>query len=159
MTKKETKQKDTGQKKVIRLTRADILKTKDEPQWVNIDILGGEIPLVPLSDGEWAQIENKIVSGLTTKASKRELEKVKAVGEKELEDYKFDIDIAAIQQNDYEADCMAVAFCMADGEKWTVEDVKQIKPPGAVEEIAKKIYDISGVSKEKKKAVKSFRKK
>ena len=63
----------------------------------------------------------------------------------------LDIDLELASLADFEADCLAVFYGMADDERWTVDEVKKMQPPGAVAEIAEKVYQMSGVSKQKKK--------
>ena len=71
-----------------------------------------------------------------------------------------EIDAEEIQLLEYEARAKAVAYGLSVGEdKWTVEEVKQLRPIGVIEEIAQFIYEISGISQEANEFAHSFRQK
>jgi len=138
-----------------KLTKADILQGTNKVEQVYIEKLGGTIPLRPLTDGEFAQIDAMKTAGLKIKG-KPQTEGKKQGKKSDLEAQEMEIDIEAMQKNDFEADCLAVSFAIADDEKWTVEEVKQM-PAGSAKEIAKAVYQLSGATPEGASDVKSFR--
>ena len=44
-----------------------------------------------------------------------------------------------------------------NGETWEVDEVKQLRPVGVVEEIAEFVFEISGVTEEASEQARSFR--
>lgn len=146
---------------VKRLSRADILSGRRREHVFCVEELGGEIVLRPLADGQWAQVMAVKSAGgkLTGRPVMDKFGNVdrKASGESML----VEIDLKTATEQEYEADCLAVAYSLSDtrpgGETWTVNDVKRMEPPGVVKKIAMKVYAITGVSKEAVDWASSFR--
>ncbi|MDI6840434.1 MAG: hypothetical protein QMD71_06285 [bacterium] len=144
---------------MAKLTKADILKGKNQVHTQYFEKLDGELDLRPLTEGEWAEIEATRasagkVSGKPVFDKKGNIDR--AATEKALE---VEIDTKQTQLLDFEAKAMAVAFALSIDEQWTIDEVKQLRPVGVVEEIAEFVFNISGVSEEAIEQVRSFRKK
>jgi len=140
---------------VKRLTKVELLKGKENVEYVYFQELDGELPLKPLTDGQWAQVRTVRFSGMTAK------------GKPGSKNPDMEFEIGKLREQAYEASVLAVSFAIADGETWTVDDVKSLKPAGIVEKIAKEVFRITGVNpdigaeftKEQEKEAKNFRKK
>ena len=140
---------------VKRLTKADLLQGKDAVEYIYFEDLGGEIPLKPLTDGQWSQIRTIKFSGLTAK------------GKPGTKNPDIEYDMSKIRENAHEAAALAVSYSIADGATWTVNEVKNLRPAGIVEKIAAEVFRITGVSpdegseftKAQEQEAKNFRKK
>lgn len=143
---------------MVKLSKTDILEGRDSEHVVYFEELGGEIVLRPLTDGQWARISaiKGDIGKIVTKPSygKDRLGSISGVA-----DMLLEVDLKRATENEAEADAQAVAYSLSDpqGEKWTVEDIRKMKPAGVVKKIAAKVYYISGVSKEAAEWAKSFR--
>ncbi|AIF45643.1 hypothetical protein [Virgibacillus sp. SK37] len=106
------------------------------------------IPVRPLSKDENARIQKLQSKGQKTRGVLNQENPEKSSME-------IEIDNAASAQYNAEAEILAVSLCIADGEKHTIEEVKNL-PSGVVSQIAKAIYRISGIAvkKEDKEALK-----
>ncbi len=138
---------------VKRLTKADLLKGKESVEYVFFEELDGELPLKPLTDGQWSQVRAVRFAGM------------KAKGKPGSSDPDMEFEVGKLREQSFEACALAVSFAIADGETWTVDDVKRMRPAGIVEKIADEVFRITGVSpdegveftKEQEEDVKSFR--
>src|SRR5690606_33913782 len=140
---------------VRRLSKSDLLQGRDQVHYVYFEELGGEIPLRPLTDGQWAQIQaikssGGILRGRPVMDADGDIDMSKT-------ELALEIDVAKASEKDYEADALTVMYALADGSRWTLEDVKQLRPAGIVQKIAKKVREISGVLPEQLSALESFR--
>ena len=129
-----------------KLTKADVLRTASEDNVVYkyFEKLKGELPIRPLSDGEAQEIEVKQLSNLDIDISNlKNLEG--ASKEQILKKLDMDVDLGEFLGDDYEANCLACKFGLAFDESLTVEEVKELRPPGIVEDIANKIFELSGM--------------
>ena len=142
-----------------RLTKNDILRTAsdDEITYEYFEKLDGEIPLRALSDGEAQKIETKQFGNLDIDVSN--IQNLEGGSKEEiLNNLDMEMDIKDFLGDDYEANCLACSFGIAFEEKMTIEEVKELKPPGIVEDIANRIYKISGMEGSGvEDALKSFR--
>ena len=145
---------------VNKLTKAAILQGKVLVVDFYVEELGGSIPLRPLTEGQFNKVETTKMGGIKVKGnpikskgrgSKREDMNVNMDG------LEMEMDLEVIQEKEFEADCLAVAYAIADGEKWTTEDVKGIRPPKTVSKIAQEVYRISGATPQGVDDAKSFR--
>lgn len=143
---------------MAKLTKADILKGATQVHSHYFEKLGGEIDVRPLTEGEWAEIEAMRVKGTKIKGQPK-FDKNGNFDVKALQQsMAVEIDAEEIQLLEYEARAKAVAYGLSVGEdKWTVEEVKQLRPIGVIEEIAQFIYEISGLSQEANEFAHSFR--
>ncbi len=144
-----------------RLTKADILRQASDSEenitYEYFEKLDGELPLRPLSDGEAQQIENKQLENLDF--SFDNIAELEGKGKQEiLDEVDFSISLDEFFGDDYEANCLTCSFGIAFEEKMTVKEVKQLRPPGIVEDIANRIREISGMEGSGvEDALKSFR--
>lgn len=131
-------------------TKKQILNGKADLHDVNLPD-GRTVRVRPLADGEWAEVEACQVRGQTVTAeadASGEAGKPKSVT----------IDMEQMQRADYESDVLAAAHGLThSGEIWTPNDVRRIPIVGAARTIAKKIYAITGVTKDAEELVRSFR--
>ena len=144
---------------VKRLTKADIITGRDSVTYFYVEEFDGEIALHPLTEGQFNQVQQIKSAGSSLKGNAvmgedGEIDKVATA--KNLE---INIDSTKASKYEFEGDATAVAYSMSsrDGEKWTVEEVMEMRPPGVVKKIANEIYKISQVSKEQAEHIASFR--
>ncbi len=130
------------------LTKAKILAGKDYRETVEVPSLGGSVEIRPLTQAEYAKIEVMRTEGIvvTGKSGKGR-------------DADVEVDISKIKEKEIEADCFAVVAGLVTGAPWTLAEVQEISPAGAVKEIAAEIYRISGVTPEGAEIADRFRKK
>lgn len=132
------------------LTKAKILSGKDYRETVYIKSLNGEVTIRPLTQSEYARVESLLAEG--TKVS------VKGRGKNlDSSDANVEVDVGEITRKEHESQCLTVSLCLSGDESWTEEEVGQISPAGAVKEIAKEIYRISGVNPDGRKLAENFR--
>jgi len=138
------------------LTKNDILNGSDVGREVAFDRLGGSLMLYPLTEGQWAQVEDTQMSGFDFSLDSDELdmeaidsEQSRAAIMAQLKP-KVSFDLAAYQTGSALADAMAVAFSLSgSGEQWTPEEVQGMRPIGIIADIAKVVYEISGIQPDK----------
>lgn len=133
------------------LTKADILQGTKKTHIVQVEEFNGEVAIKPLSQGQWAQVEIIKSGGI----------KFRGKPGKDSKDYsgmEMEMDISEVQKNDHEGDCVAVAYALSINETWTVQDVKDIQPPGVVKRLAEEVYRISGVTVDGLNEIRNFRK-
>ena len=139
-----------------RLTRADLLAGTKRVEYVYFEELDGEIPLRPLTDGEFSRVEAiKASGGMTMTAKPQAVKGNRATVD--ASSMEINVDMEKLAEKGFEADCQAVAYSMADGAAWTVADVRQLSPPGIVAKIAAKVYEISGATPAGAKEAEFFR--
>lgn len=140
-----------------KLGRAELLKGADDTQEVSIRALGGAtIEIRPLTSGQFAQVD-----AIRNRGTKLEGQPVMdRNGNPDMENTKFNLSINMedMTSSEFEADALAVFYGVVGDYNWTVDEVKQIKPAGAVSEIARKIYQASGVMRSQREALDRFRK-
>jgi len=134
------------------LTKADILQGKDNVQNVYIPELEGEVALRPLTDGQMAQVKVIQSAGIQFRGAPgraQGLKETKGVGAlSELEALQamgdtLEFDISEVTKNEYEAKCLAVSYALSVNETWTIQDVKNLRPAGVVDVIAKVVFDMT----------------
>lgn len=143
---------------MAKLTKADILKGTNNIRTQYFDKLGGEVELRPLTEGEWAEIEALRSSGAKIKGKptfKNGNLDIKSMQQ----NLQVEIDSKEIQLMEFEAKAKAVAWGLSTSpdNQWTVEEVKQLRPVGVVDDIAEFIFKISGVTKEGAEEARNFR--
>lgn len=139
---------------IVRLSRADIIKGKNNIRYVYFEKLGGELPLRPLTDGQASQIEAVRTRGTVLKG----MPKMDANGDVDVDgsDLDLTIDLEKASSASFEADALAVFYGIAETERndqWTVNDVKRMQPVGIVNEIASVIYQMSGIKPKGRKVL------
>ncbi len=143
---------------MAKLTKADILKGVDQVKTLYLESMGGEVDVRPLTEGEWAEIEATRGSGAKIKGSP----KFDKNGNFDIrgmqQDLQVVIDSKEMQELEFEAKAKAVAYGLStEGEVWTVDEVRQLRPVGVVNEIAEFVFEISGVTEETSQEARSFR--
>ncbi len=144
---------------MAKLTKADILKGASQVKTQYFEKLGGELDVRPLTEGEWAEIESIRGSGVKIKGSP----KFDRNGNFDIQSMKKDIqmviDPKEMQMLEFEAKAKAVAWGLSTSSdnQWTVEEVKQLRPVGVVDDIAEFIFKISGVTEEGAEEARNFR--
>ncbi len=144
---------------MAKLTKADILKGVNNVKTQYFDKLGGEVEVRPLTEGEWAEIEALRSSGAKIKG-KPTFDKSGNLDIKTMQqNLQVEIDSKEIQLMDFEAKAKAVAWGLSTSSdnQWTVEEVKQLRPVGVVDDIAEFIFKISGVTEEGVEEARNFR--
>jgi hypothetical protein len=130
----------------MKLTKAQILEGTSAVKEVRINTLDGDVEIRPLTDGEWATVQEIINRGVVTKVKGRTPVTEVDAGKAEINDHKSDLFICRTGLT----------------EKWSDDELDKL-PAGAVSEISEAIQDLSGVSKRPKRdelmdeAVRSFR--
>src|SRR5690554_6693138 len=145
---------------MAKLTKADILKGVNNVRTQYFDKLGGEIDVRPLTEGEWAEIEALRSSGAKIKG-KPAFDKSGNLNIKSMQqNLQVEIDSKEIQLMEFEAKAKAVAWGLSTSpdNQWTVEEVKQLRPVGVIDDIAEFIFKISGVTEESVEEARNFRK-
>ncbi len=142
------------------LTKAEILQGKTARRTVPIAALDGEVTIRPLTDGEFHQIQQKFVEAVTMKLdiSPEDLETELGPDTPKLASkLNTEIDVAEFAQADYDSSLLAAAYGLTVGdEEWSPEEVAQM-PPGAAEQIADEVYDLSGSRPEQEVVLRHFR--
>lgn len=144
---------------MAKLTKVDILKGVNNVKIQYFDKLGGEIEVRPLTEGEWAEIEALRSSGAKIKG-KPTFDKSGSLDIKSMQQkLQVEIDSKEIQLMEFEAKAKAVAWGLSTSpdNQWTVEEVKQLRPVGVVDDIAEFIFKISGVTEEGAEEARNFR--
>lgn len=144
---------------MAKLTKADILKGVNNVRTQYFDKLGGEIDVRPLTEGEWAEIEALRSSGAKIKG-KPTFDRSGNLDIKSMQQsLQVEIDSKELQLMEFEAKAKAVAWGLSTSpdNQWTVEEVKQLRPVGVIDDIAEFIFKISGVTEESVEEVRNFR--
>lgn len=142
------------------LTKAELLQGKTARRTVQIEALDGEVEIRPLTDGEFHQIQQKFVQAVTMRLdiSPEDLESELGPDTPKLASkLNTEIDVGEFAQADYDSSLIAAAWGLSVGdEEWTMEEVAQL-PPGAAEQIADEVYDLSGSRPEQEVVLRHFR--
>lgn len=137
------------------LTRSDIINGTFERKEVMIELLGQEISLRPLTDGEFNAIEaiKKDIGKVKTlvkvekgKEDNIDIEEAaqKAEAEQKEKEMELELDLRKTEEQKYYADCLAAAYGLSnDREKFHPSDIKNMRPVGVVHEIAEAVIRIS----------------
>ena len=131
----------------MKLTKEKLLTGTALVHDVQFDRLGGTLALRSLSDGEWARVKTCMSEGISVISEA-----------KSPEDAKVQIGIAEVTKSQFEANCLAVSIALSvNGDTWTIDEVKALRPAGIIEEIAQAVYELSSVSREEMAELHSFR--
>ncbi len=133
-----------------------ILKGKDFIKKINIKELGGEIQIRPLTEGEWTEISAMAVKSAKTEFTPIFDKKGNVDKERTKDSVRFNFDVETLQKGDFEKNILACKYGIVE-EGLTVEELKQLSPPGIIKKIADEIYKISGIEEEELKALQFFR--
>jgi hypothetical protein len=140
------------------LKKSDILRTTKGSEEMEIEGLG-PVLLRPLSEGEYQKSQAMILTAVSAITSSDVLRKRKP-GTDLLDDVEVRFDLGELTKGEFEANSY-IASCglSTNGEKWTVEEIKSISPPGFIEKIAREVCRISGVGGDIEDLIGSFRQK
>jgi len=131
----------------------DLILGKETVHDTYIEELNGTLPLRPLTDGEWSQVQNLQRKGMKLKTAPMEPGKART----QKPEVGFEFDLQEFSQAEYAADLLIVKFGVVIPGGLTDTDIKNMKA-GAPAAIARKILEITGVKKENIEQIKSFRK-
>jgi len=129
----------------MEFTKAQIIQGIARIEEVEVEGFDGKIPIKPLTDGQYTEIEEIRIRGTKVKGSVKDPDSI-----------EMEIDLEVSTKQGFLADVKTVYYGLATTEKWTEDEIKSITPPGIVDKLAKEIYRISGVTS--LDAVKKFRK-
>lgn len=136
------------------LTKADILRGT-EP--VEVEIEGrGKILIRALTEGEYQMSRSIQLSAITASTNVDELTKAGTRGD-DLAKMAVNLEVGKLDTVDFESKVFVVSCGLSITEKWTVDEVKAMTPPGSVEKIAKEVFRISGLGEGMDSLITSFR--
>jgi len=130
---------------------------------------GDSIRLFSLTDGQAAEVEairmrgmSIDMSGVDFGAAQQTAQAAKTRAGAELlrgSNVGMTMDMERMTRADYDADAQAVMYSLNNGkqERWTIMEVKDLQPSGVVAKLAAAVYDLSGMKKEDKEGLDSFR--
>lgn len=154
---------------MVLLTRKDIINGASERQEVEIPLLGQTISLRPLTDGEYAEIEaiRKDVGEIKTNLAFDEkggvdVNKVRKKVKADKNGLELKLDLKKSEEMNYYADCLTTAYGLSnEQERFTPEDVRNMRPLGVVSQIADAVIRISKLDEPEKvnEEMKTFREK
>lgn len=132
------------------ITRSDIIGGKKKVESYNFPKIGGELRLRPLTDNEMQKVTARMKSeGIGETEVKPVIKNGKVDKEATMSgvDMKFNVETA--QMAAYSASRLAITISLdndenTDEEKFTEEELGEF-PAGSVDEIASKVFEISGV--------------
>lgn len=119
------------------LTKADILMGVNSPKKIEIETLGGELWLRPLSSAEANEIMNIEAQGYGTFNASSIRGQTTTDGK---------MNLAKVQEKQAEAKYQAIFKSINNkkNDEWDYEEIKEM-PSDAIDEIYKKVMDLSGV--------------
>lgn len=144
---------------IKKLDKSAILNGAAQVHYEYVEELGGELALVPLTEGQYSQVSIIKSSGIKMKGNPSFDAEGRPDFSNVASSFTMEMDLEKINESDFEADVLAVAYSLSGGtgEHWTVEDVKKIRPAGIVSKVAKVVYSITGVTPAKIEQVQNFR--
>ena len=117
------------------LRKADILQGASRVEEVFIEALGGNLPLRPLTDGQWARVKAKRSA------------RIRAKGQSGDSNPNIDFSIGELEEDAYFSNVLAVKYGIATEDRWAESEIEQM-PLSAVNEIAMHIYELTGVKED-----------
>lgn len=143
------------------LTRADIINGKKNIQTIHFDEVGGKLKLRPLTDCELQRVIQTMNMGALKNLKAKPIMKGKELDrEATLNTLIEDVDLTEAGKYKYRASLQAIKFSLDHDDyedKFTEEDIGSF-PPGSVDVVASKVFEISGVDDPDNERVKRFRK-
>jgi len=143
-----------------KLSKSDILLGKDLEVVMHIPELDGDLILHPLTERQYVQVVAIQSGGAKMKGAPVYRADGNIDKEASMSSMSMEIDLEDSMLREFEANATAVAFSLSSnkpgGEHWTVDEVMEIRIPGLIEKIAKRVMEISTFED---KEVESFRKK
>ncbi len=141
------------------LTRDDILRGSKKTKTITIKELGGDIEIRPLNEGQWAEIDAKKVEmfKIDIEPVMKQVDGQKVYdNEKTRDNIKITSDLSKSKNIEFETNLLICKYGMVL--EFTIDELKQISPPGVIKKIADEILKLSQVSEEELQELKSFRK-
>lgn len=135
------------------LSKEDILRGVNDPELVEIESLGGEIPLRPLSKNEWHKIEKIEAKAYGKFEANEEAIRAAQKGKRQAKGKskmhtKGIIDLEKQTKAEFEGKTEALYLSMNNNHKeasdWTKEEIQQLKS-NAFDEIFTAVQKLSGV--------------
>ena len=145
------------------ITRSDIISGKNNVETFHFDKIGGELRLRPLTDHEMQKIVARIKSeGIGTIKAKPVMKNGTVDKDATMDGINMDFNIENAQMANYQGACLAITMSLdneenSEEEKFTEDELKQF-PAGSVDEIAAKVFEISGVDDPDPERMRKFRK-
>ena len=119
------------------LTKARLLQGKERVESVYIKALDAKVNIRPLDETDCAEAMAVLVKGF-------DMNMPVGRGTKGM-DQTMNLSMEQFVRNKAEQDAVVAAYGLScGGEKWTPKEVKEIKTPGALSEIAQAVRDLTG---------------
>lgn len=139
------------------ITKSDILEGKNKYKKEYIEAFEDEVWLRKLTDPEVTELQSIMASagGSKMEMAVSNLENVDNKDKEDIEIRDMEVDTSKAIQKSREARYTAIAYSLSNeksGDEWTPEEVKDGLEPAAINELAEKIAEFSGVI-----GMKSFR--
>ena len=134
------------------LTMSDILSGKEQTHDVFIKALDGKVKLRPLGLDEIAKAQGFTVRAINVRAQAP----LKSGAMPDVADLNFNLKDLFISEAESQIH-MAAMGLSCNGEKWTVDQARQIRPADAVKQIAEAVEKISGADTGVANRLKPFR--
>jgi|LSQX01.1.fsa_nt_gb hypothetical protein len=141
------------------LTRDDILRGSKKTKTITIKELGGDIEIRPLNEGQWAEIDAKKVEmfKIDIEPVMKQVDGQKVYdNEKTRDNIKITSDLSKSKNIEFETNLLICKYGMIL--EFTIDELKQISPPGVIKKIADEILKLSQINEEELQELKSFRK-
>ncbi len=146
-----------------KLTKADLLSGRNKIFEEYFEELGGTLDLRPLTEGQWQDalaILLAAVKGEPNKQKIKELKRKKTATPEDLQDVVgAEFNAADLIKAQKDQEVFVVSCSIVSDPPMTIDEVRQMTPPGIVGKIAAKVFEISGVNPAQAGEIESFRKK
>lgn len=144
------------------LNRNAIISGKDNVETFHFDKLDGELRLRPLNDFELQKVTARMKSeGIGTVNAKPVMKNGTVDKDATMDNIDMEFNVETAQMAAYSASCFAITLSLdnkdnSDEEKFTEDELKEF-PAGSVDEIASKVFEISGVDDPNPERMQKFR--
>lgn len=141
------------------ITKEELLKGNKLVKTVTIKELGGDIEIRPLNEGQWAEIDAKKVEmfKIDIEPVMKQVDGQKVYdNEKTRDNIKITSDLSKSKNIEFETNLLICKYGMVL--EFTIDELKQISPPGVIKKIADEILKLSQINEEELQELKSFRK-
>lgn len=141
------------------ITKEELLKGNKLVKTVTIKELGGDIEIRPLNEGQWAEIDAKKVEmfKIDIEPVMKQVDGQKVYdSEKTRDNIKITSDLSKSKNIEFETNLLICKYGMVL--EFTIDELKQISPPGVIKKIADEILKLSQINEEELQELKSFRK-
>jgi len=142
---------------LTKITREALILGRNNVQDVYIPELDGTLTLRPLTDGEWAQVQNIQRRGMRLRTDPVEGgQQARGKNKQSAPAVRIEFDLEEFSRAEYEADVLIVRYGVVVDPPLTDEDVRNMKA-GVPAAIAREVLKLSGVAKETLEQLESFR--